>query len=89
MVDKVDPGLQAEMIDTDVTGGQGAVNTPGLKDPHPILGDHTRETDDHPTGGEYSPCSPDRKSRMRLRSLGRSRYSHRSESCSPSRRTSS
>ena len=46
MIDKADPGLQAVMIDTDITSGQGAAHTPGLKDPHPIqedLGDHTQE----------------------------------------------
>ena len=55
MIDEADPGLQAEMIDTDIAGGPGAVHTPGLKDLHPIqggLGDNTQETDDHPTGGE-------------------------------------
>ena len=36
MISEVDLSLQAEMIDTDVAGGQGAVHTPGLKDPHPI-----------------------------------------------------
>ena len=43
------------MIDTDVTGSRGAVHTPGVRDPHPIegvLGDHTPETDNYPTGGE-------------------------------------
>ena len=44
MIDEANPGLHVEMIDTDITGSQGAVHTPGLKDPHPIqggLGDHT------------------------------------------------
>ena len=92
MIGEADPGLQAEMIGTDIAISQRAVHTPGLKDPHPVqggLGDHTQETDDHPTGGEYSPHSLDRKSRLRLRSPGQSRYSHQSESHSPSRRTSS
>ena len=43
------------MIDTDIASGQGALHTPALRDTHPIqggLGDHTPETDDHPTGGE-------------------------------------
>ena len=55
MIHKADPGPQAEMIDTDITSSQGAVHTPGLKDPHPIQGgpgDHTREIGDHPTEGE-------------------------------------
>ena len=55
MIGKANPGLQAEMIGTDISISQEAVYTPGLKDPHPIqggLGDHTQETDDHPTGGE-------------------------------------
>ena len=55
MIDKADLGLQAERIDTDITSGQGAVHTPGLRDPHPIqgdLGDYIPETDDHPAGGE-------------------------------------
>ena len=44
MINKADLSLQAEMIDTDVTSGKGAVHTPGLKGPHPIQGgpgDHT------------------------------------------------
>ena len=55
MIDEADLGLQAEKIDTDVTSSQGAVHTAGLRDPHPIQGgpgDHTPETDDHPTGEE-------------------------------------
>ena len=36
MINKANLILQAEMIDTDVSGGWGAVHTPGLKDPHPI-----------------------------------------------------
>ena len=46
MIDEADPGHQAEMIDTDIAGCQGAVHTPGLKDPHPIqgvLGDHIHD----------------------------------------------
>ena len=35
MIDKADRGLQAEMIDIDITSDQGAVHTPGLKDSHP------------------------------------------------------
>ena len=40
------------MIGTDITVSQGAVHTPGLRDPYPVqgcLGDHTQETDDHPS----------------------------------------
>ena len=34
MIYEANPGLQAEMIDTDIADSQGAVHTPGLKDPH-------------------------------------------------------
>ena len=91
MIDKADLGLQAEMIDADVTHSQGAVPTPGLKDPHPIqraLGDHAQEIGDHPTGRENPHLAPQR-SRSKLRSQDWSRYSHHLGSHSPSRRQSS
>ena len=43
MIDEADLSLQAEMIDTNIAGSQGAVQTPGLKDPHPIQ----RDLEDH------------------------------------------
>ena len=61
MTDEADPGFQAEMIDTDIAGSQGAVHTPGLKDLHPIqggLGDHTQEIGDHPTERENPHLTP-------------------------------
>ena len=33
-IDEADLSLQAEMINTDVDHGQGAIHTPGPKDPH-------------------------------------------------------
>ena len=53
MINEANLNLQAEMIDTDVAGGQGAVHTPGLKDPQSIQGcpgGHTQEIGNHPTG---------------------------------------
>ena len=61
MIDEADLSLQAEMIDTDIASSQGAVHTPGLKDPHPIQrspGDHTQEIGDHPTEGENPHLTP-------------------------------
>ena len=61
MINEVDLGLQVETKDADVASGQGAVHTPGLKDPHPIqrgLGDHAPEIGDHPTGGENPHLPP-------------------------------
>ena len=61
MINKADLGLQAEMIDADITGGRGAVHTPGLKGPHPIQrgqGDHAQEIGNHPTEGENPHLPP-------------------------------
>ena len=61
MIDKADQDLQAEMIDTDITGNQEVDHILGLKDPHPTqegLGDHTQEIDDHPTERENPHLTP-------------------------------
>ena len=61
MIHKADPGLQAEMIDTNVTGSRGVDHILGPRDPHPTqrgLGDHTQEIDDHLVEGEYLHLTP-------------------------------
>ena len=55
MIDKVDLNLQEEMINANIDHDQGAVCTPGPKDPHHTLrdpGDHAQRIDNHCTGGE-------------------------------------
>ena len=61
MINEANLSLQTEMIDTNITGGWGAVHIQGLKDPHPIQrgsGDHAREIGDHPTEGENPHLAP-------------------------------
>ena len=60
VIDKSNQDLQAEMIDTDVTGNWED-HILGLKDPHLTqegLGDHTQEIGDHPTEGENPHLPP-------------------------------